>query len=223
MGCTVLIFHMTVCYSAYSVIVCISPSFTYYYLKYFCEFFQQKFKRLNNVDKFSQPSLLIFSKGANFSKGHCMLKKINSHSLWCFKGLQKYWCGQGRISVWYQCSRASSHWDSVQYSGTDETQKCFSLVIRGLAQQAKWNKQTHTLHYIPFGVFVLMGSPSVSYRNNGWDGAHVSRNIKPQEHDCHSHTAHAICPYATNETTLLFQMAVVQSKQATNFFNPCRA
>ncbi len=39
----------------------------------FCEFFERKIKRINNADLFSQPPLLIFTKGANISGGHCML------------------------------------------------------------------------------------------------------------------------------------------------------
>ncbi len=38
----------------------------------FCEFFEWKIKRINNADLFSQPPLVIFTKGANISGGHCI-------------------------------------------------------------------------------------------------------------------------------------------------------
>ncbi len=38
----------------------------------FCEFFEWKINRINNADLFSQPPLLIFTKGANISGGHCI-------------------------------------------------------------------------------------------------------------------------------------------------------
>ncbi len=38
----------------------------------FCEFFKQKIKRINNADSFSQPSLIIFTKGANNSDHDCI-------------------------------------------------------------------------------------------------------------------------------------------------------
>ncbi len=37
-------------------------------------FFEQKIKMLIKRDNFSQPSLLIFTKGANISGGHCRCK-----------------------------------------------------------------------------------------------------------------------------------------------------
>ncbi len=51
-----------------------SPHFQLFYFNdrlEFCEFFEWKIKRINNVDLFSQPPLLIFTKGANNSGGHC--------------------------------------------------------------------------------------------------------------------------------------------------------
>ncbi len=45
----------------------------YFYDKYkFCEFFEWKIKTINNGDLFSQPHLIIFTKGANISGGHCI-------------------------------------------------------------------------------------------------------------------------------------------------------
>ncbi len=38
----------------------------------FCEFFEWKIKRTNNTDLFWQPPLLMFTKGANISGGHCI-------------------------------------------------------------------------------------------------------------------------------------------------------
>ncbi len=38
----------------------------------FVIFFEWKIKRINNADLFSQPPLLIFTKGANISGGHCI-------------------------------------------------------------------------------------------------------------------------------------------------------
>ncbi len=37
----------------------------------FCEFFEWKIKRINNADLFSQMPLLIFTKCAYISGGHC--------------------------------------------------------------------------------------------------------------------------------------------------------
>ncbi len=57
-----------------------SPHFQLHYFNdrlEFCEFFEWKIKRINNPDLFSQPPLFIFTKGANISGGHCMLKGIN--------------------------------------------------------------------------------------------------------------------------------------------------
>ncbi len=51
-----------------------SPHFQLFYFNdrlEFCEFFKWKIKRINNADLFSQPPLLIFTKGANISGGHC--------------------------------------------------------------------------------------------------------------------------------------------------------
>ncbi len=52
-----------------------SPHFQLFYFNdrlEFCEFFEWKIKRINNADLFSQPPLVIFTKGANISGGHCM-------------------------------------------------------------------------------------------------------------------------------------------------------
>ncbi len=38
----------------------------------FCEFFKQKIKRINNADSFSQPSLNIFTKGADIFGHDCI-------------------------------------------------------------------------------------------------------------------------------------------------------
>ncbi len=63
-----------------------SPHFQLFYFNdrlEFCEFFEWKIKRINNADLFSQPPLLIFTKGANISGGHCMweLTGINGYKL----------------------------------------------------------------------------------------------------------------------------------------------
>ncbi len=53
-----------------------SPHFQLFYFNdrlEICEFFEWKIKRINNADLFSQPPLLIFTKGANISGGHCIL------------------------------------------------------------------------------------------------------------------------------------------------------
>ncbi len=52
-----------------------SPHFQLFYFNdrlEFCEFIEWKIKRINNADLFSQPTLLIFIKGANISGGHCI-------------------------------------------------------------------------------------------------------------------------------------------------------
>ncbi len=52
-----------------------SPHFQLFYFNKrleFCEFFEWKIKRINNADLFSQLPLLIFTKGANISGGHCI-------------------------------------------------------------------------------------------------------------------------------------------------------
>lgn len=49
----------------------------------------------------------------------------------------------------------------------------------------------------------------------------AGRNIKPQEQDCHSRAANAICRHARNETAFLSQRAGAQSKQATSSFSLC--
>ncbi len=52
-----------------------SPHFQLFYFNdrlEFCEFFEWKIKRINNADLFSQPPLVIFTKGANISGGHCI-------------------------------------------------------------------------------------------------------------------------------------------------------
>ncbi len=59
--------------SIYFIMRC-SPHFQLFYFNdrlEFCEFFEWKIKRINNADLFSQPPLLIFTKGANISGGHC--------------------------------------------------------------------------------------------------------------------------------------------------------
>ncbi len=64
-----------------------SPHFQLFYFSdrlEFCEFFEWKIKRINNVDLFSQPPLLIFIKGANISGGHCIYK-----TKWVLFGLVK--------------------------------------------------------------------------------------------------------------------------------------
>ncbi len=40
-----------------------------------CEFFEWKIKKINNADLFSQPPLLIFTKGVNISGGRTVLCK----------------------------------------------------------------------------------------------------------------------------------------------------
>ncbi len=53
-----------------------SPHFQLFYFNdrlEFCEFFEWKIKRINNADLFSQPPLVIFTKGANISGGHCII------------------------------------------------------------------------------------------------------------------------------------------------------
>ncbi len=57
-----------------------SPHFQLFYFNdrlEFCEFFEWKIKRINNADLFSQPPLVIFTKGANISGGHCMMLDSN--------------------------------------------------------------------------------------------------------------------------------------------------
>ncbi len=52
-----------------------SPHFQLFYFDdrlEFCEFFEWKIKMINNPDLFSQPLLLMFTKGANISGGHCI-------------------------------------------------------------------------------------------------------------------------------------------------------
>ncbi len=52
-----------------------SPHFQLFYFNdrlEFCEFFEWKIKRINDADLFSQPPLVIFTKGANISGGHCI-------------------------------------------------------------------------------------------------------------------------------------------------------
>ncbi len=56
-----------------------SPHFQLFYFNdrlEFCEFFEWKIKRINNADLFSQPPLIIFTKGANISGGHCIFHYI---------------------------------------------------------------------------------------------------------------------------------------------------
>ncbi len=61
-----------------SIYFTMRPPHTHFQLFYFsdrlefCEFFEWKIKRINNADLFSQPPLLIFTKGANISGGHCI-------------------------------------------------------------------------------------------------------------------------------------------------------
>ncbi len=42
----------------------------------FFEFFEWKNKKINDADLFSQPPLLIFTKGANISGGNCIYNLI---------------------------------------------------------------------------------------------------------------------------------------------------
>ncbi len=51
-----------------------SPHFQLFYFNDRLEFvnFWMKIKRINNADLFSQPPLVIFTKGANISGGHCI-------------------------------------------------------------------------------------------------------------------------------------------------------
>ncbi len=44
----------------------------------FCEFFEWEIKKRNNADLFSQLPLLIFTKGANISGGHCINFRVDS-------------------------------------------------------------------------------------------------------------------------------------------------
>ncbi len=56
-----------------------SPHFQLFYFNdrlEFCEFFEWKIKRINNADLFSQPTLVIFTKGANISGGHCTFSQL---------------------------------------------------------------------------------------------------------------------------------------------------
>ncbi len=51
-----------------------SPHFQLFYFNDrldLCECFEWKIKWINNADLFSKPPLLIFTKGANISGGHC--------------------------------------------------------------------------------------------------------------------------------------------------------
>ncbi len=60
-----------------------SPHFQLFYFNdrlEFCEFFEWKIKRINNADLFSQPPLLIFTKGANISGGSVNLVCFDSIS-----------------------------------------------------------------------------------------------------------------------------------------------
>ncbi len=60
-----------------------SPHFQLFYFNdrlEFCEFFEWKIKRINNADLFSQLPLLIFTKGANISGGHC-IRGVNFNAL----------------------------------------------------------------------------------------------------------------------------------------------
>ncbi len=50
-----------------------SPHFQLFYFNDRFEFFEWKIKRINNADLFSQPPLVIFTKGANISGGHCII------------------------------------------------------------------------------------------------------------------------------------------------------
>ncbi len=54
-----------------------SPHFQLFYFNCFCEFFEWKIKSINDADLFSQPTLLIFTKGANISGGHCTFSEEN--------------------------------------------------------------------------------------------------------------------------------------------------
>ncbi len=46
--------------------------------KFFCELFEWKIKKINNEDLFSQPPLLIFTKGVNISGGHCTYTYVDA-------------------------------------------------------------------------------------------------------------------------------------------------
>ncbi len=66
-----------------------SPHFQLFYFNdrlEFCEFFEWKIKRINNADFFSQLPLVIFTKGANISGGHCnsFLFQLYSFDLFIF-------------------------------------------------------------------------------------------------------------------------------------------
>ncbi len=55
----------------------VSPHFHLFYFNEsleFCEFFEWKIKKINDADLFSQPPLLIFTKGANISGRHCKIE-----------------------------------------------------------------------------------------------------------------------------------------------------
>ncbi len=56
-------------------IMWVSPHFQLFYFNErleICEFFEWKIKKINDTDLFSQPPMLIFTKGANISGRHCM-------------------------------------------------------------------------------------------------------------------------------------------------------
>ncbi len=55
----------------------------------FCDFFEWKIKRINNADLFSQPPLVIFTKGANISGGHCILFYNTRHYIFTY--IHIYW------------------------------------------------------------------------------------------------------------------------------------
>ncbi len=68
-----------------------SPHFQLFYFNdrlEFCEFFEWKIKRINNADLFSQPPLVIFTKGANISGGHCKNQKHFKKE--CQKGVSNH-------------------------------------------------------------------------------------------------------------------------------------
>ncbi len=54
----------------------------------FVIFFEWKIKRINNADLFSQPPLLIFTKGANISGGHCIYIYNKIH---CAHTVYRHW------------------------------------------------------------------------------------------------------------------------------------
>ncbi len=77
----------------------------------FCEFLEWKIKRINNADLFSQPPLLIFTKGANISGGHCNYNNVynNNNNIYYYYSI---WLGSWNTSenvMWTEALSQSSN------------------------------------------------------------------------------------------------------------------